>query len=182
MRTSVAVLSLVFGLLGSNAAAQVQQQQAPMRQQQQAPMRQQQAPMRQQQAPMQGPPGTVPLYCRGGAMRSLGFQQYNATVSRITVLFNKGSRPARQGLNPGECSWADRAMGPTEAEAFCHDVSDVFVATNHIQDSRYNPPDFYMLQSFWSQSAPYLKSIRQPNYTFTVNVNPQGSCLTVVTR
>jgi hypothetical protein len=153
-------MSLVFGLFASDIAAQV----------------------RQDRALIRPPAGTVPLHCRGGAMRALGFQQYDSTVSRVTVLFNRGSRPARQGLNPGECSWADRAMVPSDPEAFCHDVSDVFVATNYRQDSRYNPPDFYVLQSFWSRGAPYLQDIHRPNYSFTVNVKPQGPCLPVVNR
>ena len=115
-------------------------------------------------------------------MNVLGFQQYSATLSRITVLFSRGSRPARQGLNPGECSWADRAMAPSDKEAFCHDVSDVFISMTHVQDTRFNPPDFYKVQSFWSRSAPYLQNIQQPNYKFTVNVRPDSQCLTVVTR
>jgi hypothetical protein len=115
-------------------------------------------------------------------MPGFEFRQWNPTLSRITVRFNKGSRPARQGLNPGECSWMDRAMGPSDPAVFCQDVSDGVIIVNYREDQNYRPPQFYVLQTFWAQSAPYIGSIQQPNYQFTLNVKLYNSCLTVVSQ
>jgi hypothetical protein len=168
-------MSLVFGLAVSDIGAQVQQRQAPM----QPPPG---GPMRQDRALLLPPPGTMQLGCRGGSMPGFGIQQYNSTVTIITVRFNKGARPARQGLNPGECSWMDRAMGPSDPEAFCHNVTDAFMNVNYREDQSYRPPHFYVMQSFWSRSAPYIEHIQQSNYNFTLNVKSESSCLTVVSR
>lgn len=59
-------------------------------------------------------------------MRAIGFQQSGQT-SRLTVGFRKGSKPASQGLNPGECSWMDRGMRNSEPDSICQDVTDVFL-------------------------------------------------------
>jgi hypothetical protein len=124
------------------------------------------------------PEGTFPLQCRGGAMRAIGFQQ-SGQSSRLTVGFRKGSKPASQGLNPGECSWMDRGMRDSEPDSICHDVTDVFLSTTYNRDSRYTPPDLQLLQSAWSKSAPYLERIREPDFSFAVHVKSEGRCLVV---
>jgi hypothetical protein len=172
MKASLAVMSLLFGLAASDVGAQVQQRQAPLRPPQ---------PSGQDRAVMLPPPGAVQLGCRGGAMPGFEFHQWSASVSKISVRFNKGARPARQGLNPGECSWMDRAMSPSDPAAFCQDVADGVIIVNYREDQSYRPPQFYVMQTFWSRTAPYIEHIQQPNYQFTLNVKPEGSCLTVVT-
>lgn len=112
-------------------------------------------------------------------MRAIGFQQFGQTTSRLTVGFRKGSKPASQGLNPGECSWMDRGMRDSEPDSICHDVTDVFLSTTYNHNSQYNPPDLQLLQSAWSKSAPYLERIREPNFNFTVHVKSEGRCLAV---
>ena len=112
-------------------------------------------------------------------MRVIGFQQFGPGNSRLTIGFKRGSRPASQGLNPGECSWLDRGMRDSEPEAICQEVKDIFLSTTYVQDSRYNPPDLQLLQSAWSNSAPYLQHIREPNFKFTVQAKSEGTCLVV---
>ena len=175
MKSVAAVISLLFGLGVSDVAAQVRQQDRAVRPQQPG------VPMRQDRALTQPPPGgAAQLYCRGGPMPGFEFHQWNAATSEIIVRFNKGARPAKQGLNPGECSWGDRAMGASEPAVFCQNVTDGMVIINYREEPSYRPPQFYVVQTFTSQSAPYLRSISQPNYQFTLNVKLQNSCLTVV--
>jgi hypothetical protein len=125
------------------------------------------------------PEGTFPLRCRGGAMRAIGFQQSGKTYSRLTVAFRKGSKPASKGLNPGECPWMDRSMRDSEPDSICHDVTDVFLSTTYNHDSRHTPPDLQLLRSARSKSAPYLESIQEPNFNFTLHVKSEGRCLMV---
>lgn len=156
---ALVVLSLVLALGVPNIAAQV----------------------RQDRALIQPPAGTVQLYCQGG-MTNISFEMLGLGpgLARSIVGFNKASRPARQGLNPGECSWLDRAMAPSDPTSFCDYISHVVIGTTHVQDAQYRPPDIYLLQAFWSRSAPYLEHVRQANYKFTLHVKPDPQCLTVV--
>ena len=59
------------------------------------------------------PPQSYPLVCRGGGSLVIGM----ATGERnIGFTFTRGTKPAREGLGPGECSWADRGMYPSEPD------------------------------------------------------------------
>ncbi len=136
-------------------------------------------PVQRVQPVRPAPAGTFPLRCRGGAVRAIGFQQFSQTASRLTVSFKRGSKPAPQGLNPGECSWLDRGLRDAEPASICHDVTDVFLSTTHNHNSQYAPPDLQLLQSAWSKSAPYLEKVRDPNSYFTVHVKAEGTCLAV---
>jgi hypothetical protein len=43
-------------------------------------------------------------------------------VNQLTVVFTKGSRPADQGLAPGQCSWIDRGMSQPEPNRLIQDI------------------------------------------------------------
>jgi hypothetical protein len=54
-------------------------------------------------------PVTYPLECRGAA--SLKFiEEGPAGSRRVGFTFAPGTKPAKSGLGPGECSWLDRVM------------------------------------------------------------------------
>jgi hypothetical protein len=161
MKASAVVVSVLLGMLASEPGT------AQVRKLERAPLR----------SVPSAPEGTVPLRCRGGAVRDIGFQQFGPNNSRLTIGFKRGSKPASQGLNPGECSWVDRGMKDSEPQAICQEVNDIFLSTTYDQNAQYNPPDLYLLQSAWSNSAPYLKHIRESNFQFTVQVKSEGSCL-----
>jgi hypothetical protein len=68
------------------------------------------------------------LICHGGAGYHLDI--YKGTSTRfgpnapilnnyVILWFNKGTKPVVQGLNPGECTWADRGMRSEEPGALC---------------------------------------------------------------
>jgi len=56
---------------------------------------------------------SYPLVCRGGGSLVIGIAQGERNIG---FTFTRGTRPAREGLAPGECSWADRGMYPSEPD------------------------------------------------------------------
>jgi hypothetical protein len=53
-------------------------------------------------------PQTYAMSCRGG--RGIA----SAQSTTLTLLFAKATHPAAQGLLPGQCSWTDRGVRPSE--------------------------------------------------------------------
>jgi hypothetical protein len=58
-------------------------------------------------------PADYPLVCRGGGSLVIGVA---AGEGNIGFVFTRGSKPAGDGLAPGECSWTDRGMSPSEPD------------------------------------------------------------------
>jgi hypothetical protein len=122
---------------------------------------------------------TYPIQCRGGGMSHIGLQVFPNGQNRLTVGFKHGTKPAAQGLAPGECAWLDRGMRADEPQSLCDDVKDAFLSTTGTNDSSYNPSHILLVQSAWSNDAPYLKAVTS-NDLFTVLVHREGEhCLAV---
>src|ERR1700687_1116241 len=62
---------------------------------------------------------SYPLVCRGGANLPIGPAPGERNFGFV---FTRGTRPASQGLAPGECSWADRGMRPEEPDRLSQHV------------------------------------------------------------
>src|SRR5437667_3425171 len=56
-------------------------------------------------------PEDYPLVCRGGGSLVIGI---GPGERNIGFTFVRGTKPAGEGLAPGECSWMDRGMYPNE--------------------------------------------------------------------
>src|SRR5712692_5046972 len=54
-----------------------------------------------------------PLVCRGSANLAIGTAP---GVGNFGFVFTRGTKPASQGLAPGECSWQDRGMRADEPD------------------------------------------------------------------
>jgi hypothetical protein len=62
---------------------------------------------------------TYPLVCRGGG--GIEFLYYGSW-KEVLVTFRQGTRPARDGVAPGTCTWMDRGLTAGEPSAFCHAI------------------------------------------------------------
>src|SRR5436190_16640471 len=67
-------------------------------------------------------PEDYPLVCRGGPGMAIGS---GPGVGNIGFRFTRGTKPAREGLAPGECSWMDRGMYPNEPDRVSQHVEQV---------------------------------------------------------
>lgn len=116
-------------------------------------------------------PQSYPLICRGGGRMTLGF---DSASSASLMYFTKAPGPAGQGLQAGQCSWADRAIGQNEPP--CIRQTGVaaqvwWFVSNTGQQSYAN-----------SQQAPWMRQMTDGSKFFTFQVyNPGNGCF-VVTR
>ena len=72
-------------------------------------------------APAPTPPETYPLVCRGAP----SLKQERDTGSYVGFRFTRGTKPAGEGLAPGECSWMDRGMRADEPDKLYQDFEGV---------------------------------------------------------
>src|SRR5260370_20034389 len=66
-------------------------------------------------------PEDYPLVCRGGGSLVTGIA---AGERNIGFTFVRGTKPAGEGLAPGECSWKDRGMYPSEPDRVSQHVEE----------------------------------------------------------
>jgi len=66
-------------------------------------------------------PEDYPLVCRGGGGLVVGIA---AGERNIGFIFVRGTKPAGEGLAPGECSWVDRGMYPSEPDSVSQHVEE----------------------------------------------------------
>src|SRR5438105_1246944 len=80
------------------------------------------------------------LVCRGGPSMVIGPAP---GVSNIGFTFTRGTKPAREGLAPGECSWEDRGMHPNEPDSVSQHVEEVVGAPKPGWYEDLHSPDKY---------------------------------------
>src|SRR6266852_1073110 len=66
-------------------------------------------------------PEDYPLVCRGGGSLVIGIAPGERNIG---FTFVRGTKPAREGLAPGECSWEDRGMYPNEPDRVSQHVEE----------------------------------------------------------
>ena len=66
-------------------------------------------------------PEDYPLVCRGGGGLVVGIAPGERNIGFIFV---HGTKPAGEGLAPGECSWVDRGMYPNEPDSLSQHVEE----------------------------------------------------------
>ena len=64
---------------------------------------------------------SYPLVCRGSANLGIGVA---SNEGNIGFIFTRGTKPAHQGLAPGECSWVDRGVRAEEPNRLSQHVSN----------------------------------------------------------
>ena len=70
------------------------------------------------------PPENYELRCRGGGEMKLSLDESGESGRRLLkIRFTRGTKPAAEGLNPGECAWADRAVKEAEPDTIIRYVS-----------------------------------------------------------
>ncbi|MEO8435669.1 MAG: C1 family peptidase [Pyrinomonadaceae bacterium] len=68
-----------------------------------------------------GTPEDYPLVCRGGESLVIGIAPGERNIGFV---FTRGTKPAGEGLGPGECSWKDRGMYPAEPDRLSQHVEE----------------------------------------------------------
>ena len=68
-----------------------------------------------------GTPENYPLVCRGGGSLVTGVAPGERNIG---FTFVRGTKPAGEGLGPGECSWKDRGMYPNEPDRVSQHVEE----------------------------------------------------------
>src|SRR5260370_8426409 len=63
------------------------------------------------------------LVCRGSANLAIDKADTAAGEENIGFVFTRGTKPAGEGLGPGECSWVDRGMHDDEPDRLSQHVS-----------------------------------------------------------
>src|SRR5229473_4835921 len=66
-------------------------------------------------------PEDYPLVCRGGGSLVIGIAPGERNIG---FTFVRGTKPAGDGLAPGECSWKDRGMYPSEPDRVSQHVEE----------------------------------------------------------
>src|SRR5437763_8357649 len=66
-------------------------------------------------------PEDYPLVCRGGGSLVTGMAPGERNIG---FTFVRGTKPAGEGLAPGECSWKDRGMYPNEPDRVSQHVEE----------------------------------------------------------
>src|SRR5438309_3561768 len=66
-------------------------------------------------------PEDYPLVCRGGGSLVTGIAPGERNIG---FTFVRGTKPAGEGLAPGECSWKDRGMYPNEPDRVSQHVEE----------------------------------------------------------
>ena len=67
------------------------------------------------------PPESYPLVCRGGGSLVIGIAPGERNIGFV---FTRGTKPAGEGLVPGECSWKDRGMHADEPDKVLQHVEE----------------------------------------------------------
>src|SRR5205809_5730578 len=66
-------------------------------------------------------PEDYPLVCRGGGSLVTGIAPGERNIG---FTFVRGTKPAGEGLAPGECSWKDRGMYPNEPDRVSQHIEE----------------------------------------------------------
>ena len=66
-------------------------------------------------------PRSYPLLCRGSESLEIAFAP---SIRAIGFKFTRGTKPAGEGLAPGECSWVDRGMYADEPNKLSQEVEE----------------------------------------------------------
>jgi hypothetical protein len=123
---------------------------------------------------------SYPLTCRGGG--NIGI--LNTSDNNVKITFRPAAVSAPQGLQPGECSWQDRAFRPGEPNAICDTrtratqyISKLFQSNEYVTFQVFNNNQGCM-QAVASGTPPMIlpstNTSGRPRNTGTPNTNPSS--------
>ena len=108
---------------------------------------------------------SYPLVCRGSANLAIGTAPGEGNFGFV---FTRGTKPASQGLAPGECSWVDRGMHPQEPDRL----------SQHVE------PNSPSLKGNLAPENRWYEELHSPDkyWTFQVYNNGQGQMIVTGAR
>ncbi len=108
---------------------------------------------------------SYPLVCRGSANLPIGTAPGEGNFGFV---FTRGTKPASQGLAPGECSWVDRGMRPQEPDRL----------SQHVE------PNSPSLKGNLAPENRWYEELHSPDkyWTFQVYNNGQGQMIVTGAR
>jgi len=115
------------------------------------------------------PPVDYPLVCRGGGDLKPGSVE---GAGNIGFTFTRGTKPADEGLDPGQCSWMDRRMYDAEPDQLSQHVEEVIGAPK--------PGWYYELRSsdkFWT----FMVSNDGKGHLIATSARPRDESFTTTT-
>jgi hypothetical protein len=115
---------------------------------------------------------SYPLACRGGGGLefSLVGQGFGMSGTMFVIEFQRAAAAGIASLAPGECSWMDRPVGPTEPNRICQTVEPARLHLHWTADNT--------VQNLSSRSAPFLSVLVSPAQVFTFQAHNNGAgCL-----
>ena len=95
-------------------------------------------------------PEDYPLVCRGGGSLVIGIAPGEGNIG---FSFTRGTKPAGDGLAPGECSWKDRGMYPNEPDRVSQHVeggSDSLKVGGTLAPENRWYEDLHSTDSYWT--------------------------------
>lgn len=116
----------------------------------------------------QAAPKTYALACRGGGDTTLGT---STSPASLIFYFQRGTKPAGQGLLPGQCSWLDRGVGA--AEPNCVRQYNVEATAWISPTGTGSPKEPYV----FSNSLKWPRRMGDSNYFVTFTVYNDGQCM-----
>ena len=112
-------------------------------------------------------PEDYPLVCRGGGSLVIGIAPGERNIG---FTFTRGTKPASEGLAPGECSWEDRGMYPNEPDRVSQHVEE---GSNSLKVGGTLAPENRWYEELHSADK---------YWTFTVSNNGRGQLIAASAR
>ena len=111
-------------------------------------------------------PDDYPLVCRGGGSLVIGVASGEGNIGFV---FTRGTKPAAEGLAPGECSWTDRGMYASEPDK----VSQHFEGSENLKVGGTLAPEYRWYEELHSPDK---------YWTFQVSNNGRGQLIATSAR
>ena len=106
---------------------------------------------------------SYPLVCRGGPSLVIGIASGERNIG---FKFSKGTRPAREGLAPGECSWVDRGMYAGEPDRLSQHIeggTQGLAPENRWYEELHSPGKYWTFQVYSDGRGQMIVTGAQPN-------------------
>ncbi len=117
-------------------------------------------------------PRSYPLLCRGSESLEIAF---TPSIRAIGFTFTRGTKPAGEGLAPGECSWVDRGMRADESDELSQHVEDNWESLDKGEAGRLLPPETRWYEELRSSRKSWRFMVyRQRSVLWVTSARSQG--------
>src|SRR6266851_8029928 len=107
------------------------------------------------------------LVCRGSANLEIGIAPNEGNIGFV---FTRGTKPASQGLAPGECSWVDRGVRPEEPDRLSQHVEPNspslrgnLAPENRWYEELHSPDKYWTFQVYNNEQGQMIVNGARPN-------------------